>query len=190
MGIDRQLRFHMLPPSDKEIRESYHSAPLKGDERAAVCKQRGLGTILQLMQGNGPSLNREGACQLMQKQSVCREHSKKKSTSKNLFLVLQNVTNRGVYSVPGRTKWYLEAPWQAYWGPQDSIQYLEGPNGIWKHHDRHNMCIPDTIWSWTPICLSRCFQIPFGPSRYWIEAYLWQSEAPKKVLWSTFCSWV
>ena len=48
-------------------------------------------------------------------------HSKKKSTSKHLFLVLQLVTNRGLYSVPGRTKWYLEAPGQAYWGPSAKI---------------------------------------------------------------------
>ena len=47
---------------------------------------------------------------------------KEKSTSKHLFLVLQLVTNRGLYSVPGRTKWYPEAPWQAYWGP-DGPQY-------------------------------------------------------------------
>ena len=31
-------------------------------------------------------------------------HSKKKSTSEHLFLVLQVVTNRRLYSVPGRTK--------------------------------------------------------------------------------------
>ena len=31
-------------------------------------------------------------------------HCKKKSTSEHLFLVLQVVTNRGLYSVPGRTK--------------------------------------------------------------------------------------
>ena len=31
-------------------------------------------------------------------------HSKKKSSSKPLFMVLQLVTNRGLYSVPGRTK--------------------------------------------------------------------------------------
>ena len=31
-------------------------------------------------------------------------HSKKKSASEHLFLVLQVVTNRGLYSVPGRTK--------------------------------------------------------------------------------------
>ena len=35
----------------------------------------------------------------------------KKSTSKHLFFfVLQLVTNRGLYSVPGRTKQYLEGP--------------------------------------------------------------------------------
>ena len=38
-------------------------------------------------------------------------HSKKKSTPEHLFLVLQVVTNRGLHSVPGRTKWYLEGPW-------------------------------------------------------------------------------
>ena len=32
-------------------------------------------------------------------------HSKKKKLSKHLFLVLQLVTNRGLYSVAGRTKW-------------------------------------------------------------------------------------
>ena len=26
------------------------------------------------------------------------------------------------------------------------------------------------------------FQIPFGPSRYWMESYLWQAEAPKRCL--------
>ena len=65
---------------------------------------------------------------------------RKKSTSKHLS-VLQLVTNTGLYSVPGRTKWYLEAPWQAYWGPRGQKIFL----------------------SWS-------FQIPFGPSRYWIES--------------------
>ena len=37
-------------------------------------------------------------------------HSKKKSSSKHLFSVLRLVANRGLYSVSGRTKWYLEAP--------------------------------------------------------------------------------
>ena len=32
---------------------------------------------------------------------------------------------------------------------EDSNQYLEGPNGIWKDHDRHIGV-----------------QMPFGPSRY------------------------
>ena len=35
-------------------------------------------------------------------------------------MVLQVVTNGGLYAVPGRTKWYLE-----------------GPNGTWKDHDRN-----------------------------------------------------
>ena len=39
---------------------------------------------------------------------------------------------------------------------------------------------------WTPRFLTWSFQALFGPSRYWIESYLWQPEAPKKVLWSTF----
>ena len=60
---------------------------------------------------------------------------------------------------------------------------------------------------WTPRFISRSFQVLFGPSRYWLESsqyhgpsryyldlpdidyrvrYLWQAEAPKKVLWSTF----
>ena len=45
-------------------------------------------------------------------------HSKKKSTYKHLFffLVLQLVTNGGLYSVPGSAKWHLVGPWQAYWG--------------------------------------------------------------------------
>ena len=44
---------------------------------------------------------------------------RKKKCFQAPFLVLQTVTNRGLYSVPKRTKWYLEAPWQAYWdGPQ------------------------------------------------------------------------
>ena len=38
---------------------------------------------------------------------------------------------------------------------------------------------------WTPRFLSRSFQVLFGPSRYSIESYLWQPEAPKKVLWTT-----
>ena len=35
-------------------------------------------------------------------------HSMKKEYFQAPFLVLQIVTNRGLYSVPGRTKWYLE----------------------------------------------------------------------------------
>ena len=64
---------------------------------------------------------------------------------------------------------------------EDSIQYLEGPNGIWSDHDRHIgvpadpnvpiMVLPDTIWSFQ--VLNRVL-------------YLWQSEAPKKVLGITF----
>ena len=78
-------------------------------------------------------------------------HSKKKSTSKHQFLVLQLlVTNIGLYSLPARTKWYLEALWQAYW----------------------DFFFLFTVSIWTPICLSWCFQIPFGPSRYWIESFI------------------
>ena len=43
---------------------------------------------------------------------------------------------------------------------EDSIQYLGGPNSIWKDHDR-NLGVQ-------------------------VVVYLWQPEAPKKVLWSTF----
>ena len=62
-----------------------------------------------------------------------RLHSKKKSTSKHLFWCfrLSQIEN--------------------------SIEYLEGPNGIWKDHDRHLgvqmdpkmpiMVLLDTIWS-------------------------------------------
>ena len=77
-------------------------------------------------------------------------HPKKKSTSKHLF-------------------WCFRLS-----QIEDSIQYLEGPNGIWKHHDRHAFC-------------------PFGPqyachgaSRYQlvlpgtnIYLYLRKAEAPK-----------
>ena len=49
------------------------------------------------------------------------------------FLVLQLVTNRGLYLVPGRTKWYLEAPWQVYWGPDGlSLGIWKGINGVWQ----------------------------------------------------------
>ena len=84
-------------------------------------------------------------------------HSKKKNTSKHLFWCfrLSQIEN--------------------------SIQNLEGPNGIWKDHDRHIgvpvdpkmpiMVLLDTIWSFN--VLNRVL-------------YLWQSEAPKKVLGSTF----
>ena len=48
---------------------------------------------------------------------------RKKVHPSTYFLVLQLVTNRGLYSVPGRTKWYLEAPWQAYWGPDGASRY-------------------------------------------------------------------
>ena len=93
-------------------------------------------------------------------------HSKKKSTSKHLLWCfrLSQIEN----SIQ-----YLEGP---KW-------YLEGPNGILKDHDRHLgvrlvpkmpiMVLPDTIWSFQ--VLNRVL-------------YLWQSEAPKKVLWSTFFS--
>ena len=100
-------------------------------------------------------------------------HSKKKSISKHLFLVLWLVTNRGLYLIPGRTKWYLEAPWQAYWGP----------DGIWKDNDRHIrvqmdpklpiMVLPDTIWSFQ--ILNRVL-------------HLWQAEAPKIGAWKYFFS--
>ena len=42
--------------------------------------------------------------QVYQRKWICMQHSKKKSTSEDLFLVLQVVINRGLYSVPGRTK--------------------------------------------------------------------------------------
>ena len=41
---------------------------------------------------------------------------------------------------------------------EESIQYLEGPNSTWMDHDKN------------------------------LGVYLWQPEAPEKVLWSTFCS--
>ena len=37
-------------------------------------------------------------------------HSKKKSASEHGLLELQIVTNRGLYLVLGRTKYYLEGP--------------------------------------------------------------------------------
>ena len=70
------------------------------------------------------------------------------------ILVLQLVTNRGLYLVRGRTKLYLEAPLQACLGPQGQ-----------------------------KICLSWCFHIPFGPPRYWRVLYLWQPQAPKIGAW-------
>ena len=56
---------------------------------------------------------------------------------------------------------------------EDSIQYLEGPNSTWKDHDPKIpvMVLPGAIWSFQ--VLNRVL-------------YLWQPEAPKKVLWSTF----
>ena len=61
------------------------------------------------------------------------------------------------------------------------FQYLEGPNSTWKDHDGNLgvlldpkipiMVLPGTILSFQ--VLNRVL-------------YLWQSEAPKKVLWSTF----
>ena len=94
-----------------------------------------------------------------------RVHSKKKSACKHLFLVLQLVTNRELCSVPGKTKWYLEASWQAYWGPQGQ-----------------------------EICLSWCFQIPFGPSRYWIESSICDNLKYQKrcseVLFLLECSFI
>ena len=56
---------------------------------------------------------------------------RKKVLPSTYFLVLQLVTITGLYSVPGSTKWYLEAPWQAYWGPSDMPV----------------MVLTDTIWS-------------------------------------------
>ena len=54
--------------------------------------------------------------------NCCCTLRKKKVLSSTFFLVLQPVTNtcRGLYSVPGRTKWYLEAPWETYWGKDDT----------------------------------------------------------------------
>ena len=60
---------------------------------------------------------------------------------------------------------------------EHSTQYLEGPNStwvIWKDHLDPKipiMVLPGTIWSFQ--VLNRVL-------------YLWQHEAPKKVLWSTF----
>ena len=44
------------------------------------------------------------------------------------FLVLQLVTNRGLMSVLGRTKWYLVGPQYEYRGPVWSFQVLFGPS--------------------------------------------------------------
>ena len=74
------------------------------------------------------------------------------------FLVLQLVTNRGLYPVPRRTKWYLERPWQAHWG--------SGGKGMLVQVDPNMpvMVLPDTIWSFQ--VLDRVL-------------YLWQAEASK-----------
>ena len=64
---------------------------------------------------------------------------------------------------------------------EDPNQYLEGPSSTWKNHVRNIgvqmdknipiMVLPDTIWSFH--VLTRIL-------------YLWQDEAPKKVLGSSF----
>ena len=57
---------------------------------------------------------------------------------------------------------------------EDSIQHLEGSNGIWKDHDRHIGV-----------------QIPFGPSRYSIESsicdYLEHQKRCSEVLFFLEC---
>ena len=50
-----------------------------------------------------------------------KAHSKNKKYFQEPFLVLQFITNRGLVSVPGRTKQYLEGPWQKYQGPAGDI---------------------------------------------------------------------
>ena len=45
-----------------------------------------------------------------------------------------NLSQIDDYSVSGRTKWYLEAPWQAYWGPSLYLWQAEAPKiGAWKY---------------------------------------------------------
>ena len=48
------------------------------------------------------------------------------------------------HKVTPKKKKYFKAPYCSFSlsQTQDSIQYLEGPNGIWKDHDRHIFC-PD-----------------------------------------------
>ena len=39
-----------------------------------------------------------------------------------------------------------------------------------KQHKLHTLIVKHILGStWTPMCLSCSFQIPFGPSRYWIK---------------------
>ena len=58
------------------------------------------------------------------------EYAVRKKYFQAPYLVLQIVTNRGLYSVPGRTKWYLEGPG----GPQDAYH---GPS-------RYHLVLPGT----------------------------------------------
>ena len=78
------------------------------------------------------------ASRLLSRPSGWPLHPENKKCFQEPFLVLQLVTNRGLYSVPGRTKWYLEAPWQAYWGPDGQKIFLyHGPS-------RYHLVIPGT----------------------------------------------
>ena len=75
-------------------------------------------------------------------------HSKKKSTFKRLV-------------------WYFRLS-----QVEDSIQYLEGPNGIWKDHDRHIGVQRDQMDPNRPVMV---LPDTFGPSRYWIESSICDS---------------
>ena len=62
----------------------------------------------------------------------------------------------------------------------DSCQYLEGPISTWKHHDR-DIGVHLSYMVLTNMLIYWSFQV-----LTWVP-YLWQAEAPKKVLGSTLC---
>ena len=102
------------------------------------------------------------------------EHSKNKRYFQAPFSVLQLVTYRGLVSVPGRTNHYLEGPWQEYpntSGPQYSYC---GLSRYWLL----NPSIPIVVLPRTDLSFKGLVRVP----------YLWQAEAPKKVILNTFCS--
>ena len=78
------------------------------------------------------------------------------------------VTNIGRYSVPGRTKWYLDRPtgiqMEEPWSKQTTQYAYHGPS-------RYCLVLRGTIRSFQVLT-----RVP----------YLWQAEAPKMVLGSTF----